>query len=66
MKRVFEKGYEPNYNEEAFTVAQCLKRTPFVYRIKEFQKINKIDDVYIVERVLKTKKCKGKTMYLVK
>jgi len=79
-KRLFEKGYEPNWSEEAFIITHCLKRTPIVYKIKdemgealdgifyeaELQKINKIDNVYIVEKVIKTRKTKGKTEFLVK
>ncbi|GBM20213.1 hypothetical protein AVEN_216637-1 [Araneus ventricosus] len=33
-KLTFEKGYETNWTEELFTVSECVKRNPLVYRVK--------------------------------
>lgn len=80
VKKLFEKGYEPNWSEETYVVMQRVNRKPVVYRLKdqlgekldgvfyeqELQKVNVVDDVYIVEKVLKTRKVKGKMEYFVK
>ena len=69
MKRTFEKGYLPNFSKEIFTASQQIPRHPPVYKLKdydqeelsgtfyneEFQKVIKEDDVYEVEKVLKTR-----------
>ncbi|GBO09823.1 Putative uncharacterized transposon-derived protein F54H12.3 [Araneus ventricosus] len=34
-KLTFEKGYETNWTEELFTVSECVKRNPLVYRVKD-------------------------------
>ncbi|CAL1301221.1 unnamed protein product, partial [Larinioides sclopetarius] len=34
-KLTFEKGYETNWTEELFTVSECVKRVPLVYRVKD-------------------------------
>ncbi|CAL1272260.1 unnamed protein product [Larinioides sclopetarius] len=34
-KLTFEKGYETNWTEELFTVSECVKRDPLVYRVKD-------------------------------
>ena len=68
MKRRFEKGYLPNFSKEIFTVSQQIPRHPPVYKLKDYdqeelsgtfyneklQKVIKEDDVYEVEKVLKT------------
>jgi transposase InsO family protein len=80
VKGTFEKGYLANFSEETFIVYEKLARNPPVYRIKdqmgekvegvfyepELQKIAVIDDVYIVEKVLKTRKNGQKTEHFVK
>ena len=69
MKRRFEKGYLPNFSKEIFTVSQQIPRHPPVYKLKDYdqeelsgtfyneelQKVIKEDDVYEVEKVLKTR-----------
>ena len=74
MKHRFEKGYMPNFSKEIFTVSQQIPRHPPVYKLKDYdqeelngtfyneelQKVIKEDDVYEVEKVLKTRG-KGKT-----
>ena len=81
VKLRFECGFEPNWSEECFIVVECLKRHPPIYRLKdtmneeiqgifydhELQKVDKVDDVYVVEKVIQTcKMANGKKEYLVK
>lgn len=80
VKGTFEKGYLPNFSEETFVIYEKLARTPPVYRIKdelgepiegifyepEIQKVTVIDDVYVIEKILKTKKTRGVKQYFVK
>ena len=80
-KRVFKKGYESSWTEEVFTVAKLFPSDPPTYILKDLagelikgkfyeQEIQPIDhnpeDVYIVERILKTRRRRGKTEYFVK
>ena len=77
----FRKGYKLGaWTEEVFTVTSVTRGNPPVYKIadasgeelkgtfyaEELQKIDKEDDVYRVERVVKTKKVRGRKHYLVK
>ena len=69
MKRTFEKGYLPNFSKEIFTVSQQIPRHPPVYKLKDYdqeklsgtfyneelQKVIKEDDVYEVEKILKSR-----------
>ena len=69
MKRTFEKGYLPNFSKEIFTVSQQIPRDPPVYKLKDYgqeelsgtfyneelQKVIKEDDVYEVEKILKSR-----------
>ena len=79
MKRTFEKGYMPNFSKEIFTVSQQIPRHPPVYKLKDYdqeelsgtfyneelQKVIKEDDVYEVEKVLKTRgKGKNKEVFV--
>ena len=79
MKRMFEKSYLPSFMEEIFTVYKRMARQVSVYKLKddageiidgtfyepELQKIIKIDDVYLVEKILRKRKRKGVVEYLV-
>lgn len=79
-KAVFEKGYLPNWTEEIFIISERIPRTPPVYRIKdceantlegtfyeyELQKVDKSDDVYIVEKILKRENRRRTPYVLVK
>lgn len=79
-RRLFKKGYLPSWTEEIFTISQRLPRHPPVYRIKDYdgeelegifyepelETIIKTDDVYRVEKVVKTRTRKGKKEYFVK
>jgi hypothetical protein len=78
-KRMFKKGYLPNWTEELFTIVRCIETRPPVYLVKddhgeilegtfyaeELQKVIKTDDVYTIETILKKRK-KGRVHYLVK
>ena len=79
MKRTFEKGYLPNFSKEIFTVSQQIPRHPPVYKLKDYdqeelsgtfyneelQKVIKEDDVYEVEKILKTRgKGKNKEVFV--
>ena len=81
MKRQpFRKGYVGSWSEEIFVVDSRHPTQPVTYGIKdlagedikgkfyepELQKIDKSDDVYIVEKILKTRKRGGKIEHLVK
>jgi hypothetical protein len=35
-KKVFDKGYLPNWSEEIFTILKRIPRNPPVYKLKEF------------------------------
>ena len=75
----FEKGYEQNWTREIFTIHKIINRSPVVYKLKDLagdviegtfykEELQKITDsgYYPVEKVLKTRKKKGKTEYFVK
>jgi transposase InsO family protein len=34
-KPVFYKGYEANYTDEVFVVHNCIRRTPYVYKLRD-------------------------------
>lgn len=79
-KWAFQKAYEGQWTEEMFIVVERIKRIPPVYRIKdlngelikgtfyknELQKIRIDDNVFIVEKVLKERRHRGKQQYFVK
>ena len=80
VKRTFEKGYLPNWTEEIFTITERIPRQPPVYRLKDYsgellegvfyeaelQKVEKVDDVYLIEKVLNQRTRIGKKEYYVK
>ena len=80
MKRMFEKSYLPSFMEEIFTVYKRMARQVPVYKLKddageiidgtfyepELQKIIKIDDVYLLEKILRKRERKGVAEYLVR
>ena len=68
-KSVFSKGYEANFTEEIFKVKRVLRGDPTVYELEdhegepiigkfyeeELSTVNKKDDTYRIEKVLKKK-----------
>jgi hypothetical protein len=68
-KTVFSKGYTPNWSEEIFLVSELLARSVNAYKIRdlsdepvegifyesELQKILKKDDVFKVERIIRSR-----------
>lgn len=79
-RQPFAKGYEGNWSEEIFVISRRHTTVPVTYGLKdlsgedikgkfyeyEIQKVVKSDDVYIVEKILKTRKRAGKIEYFVK
>ena len=79
-KMIFKKSYEGLWSEEIFLVNERLPRNPPVYRLidlnnvpiqgtfygKELQKVKMDDNVFIVEKVVKTRTRNSKREYLVK
>ena len=78
-KRVFPKGYLPNWTEEIITVSQVLDTKPAQYKVKDYreeeiqgsfygpelQKVAKPEQ-YAIERVIRRRKVRGRTQYFVK
>ena len=79
-REVFDKAYYPNWTWEIFTIDAINKTNPWTYKLKDYngeiiegsfyesglQKTKQKKDVYLVEKILKTKKVKGKKYVLVK
>jgi hypothetical protein len=71
VKSLFEKGYEPNWSIEIFTIIEAKPTKPYTYLLKDYQdeiikgtfyeeelQKTKQKDVYLVERILQKKKGK--------
>ena len=68
-KNVFKKGYEANFTEEIFTISKVFRGDPTVYELEdhegepivgkfyeeELSAVNKKDDTYRVEKILRKK-----------
>jgi hypothetical protein len=79
-KHIFAKGYLPNWSEELFTIVECFPTNPVTYAVSdlsgeflkgkfyepELQLVSKTDEVYIVEKVIKTRRRNGQLEYFVK
>eukprot|EP00116_Pleurobrachia_bachei_P011796 sb/3472058/ len=79
-KNIFEKGYERTWSFEVFFISKIRKTNPVTYAIKDYkgeeiegsfyesevQKVDKSKDIYLVEKVVKKRKVKGKVEYFVK
>ena len=69
-RRTFKKGYLPQWTEEVFVIAQRQNTRPVTFRLKdwngddirgsfyvqELQKVDKSDQVYRIEKILKREK----------
>src|SRR5438552_7540269 len=78
-KKVFEKGYLPNWTEEIFTISRVLGTTPIQYKVRDYrneeidgsfygaelQKVIKPEH-YAIERIIRMKRVRGRTRYFVK
>lgn len=78
-RSTFRKGYEGAYTEEIFKIVERIPRNPPVYKIvdydneaitgtfyeKELQKVKIIDDVFIIDKVIRQRRRNGKTEYFV-
>jgi hypothetical protein len=79
-KQVFRKGYLPGWSEEIFQIEARNPTYPVTYKLKdvagetikgafyepEIQLVVKTDDVFIVERIVKTRRRGGRVEYFVK
>ena len=79
-RRVFDKSYLPNWTEEIFTVTEALCTFPVTYRLKnygdeellggfyenELQPVTKINEIYKIEKILKTRRRAGIKEYFIK
>lgn len=81
MKEQFEKGFHPNWSEELFKVVKVNETFPRTYKIEALdgepvtgsfyehellKSTQKNENLYRVDKVITTKKVKGKEMALVK
>ena len=79
-KGVFEKGYEMTYTYEVFEIGVVQQTYPITYSIRDFngetikgsfyeneiQLVDKSDDIWAVERIIRKRNRAGITQYLVK
>ena len=79
IKEVFQKGYEQTYSFEVFTVDEVRNTNPVTYRLKDFtgeqlqgsfyesqvQKVDKTNKIFTVEKVLDTRKHRGRVQKFV-
>lgn len=79
-RRVFKKGYLPQWTEEIFTICSVLNHTtPITYKLEDSagqplegsfykQELQKVTppDYYDIEEIIDTRKRKGQTEYLIK
>ena len=79
-RQVFKKGYVAGWSEEIFTISTRVDTSPVTYELKDYdgdiikgrfyepeiQLVRKEDDVYNVEKIVKTRKRNGKVEYFVK
>ena len=80
VKSIFKKGYLPNWTEEEFFVHDINKKyTPTTYKLADYegniiegsfyryeiQPVEREDEIFIIDKVLKQKKENGKKWFLV-
>jgi transposase InsO family protein len=79
-RHTFDKGYLPNWTEEIFTVSEVARTSPPTYVLedydgeklqgsfydKELQRIIKTDDVYKIEKIIRSRRRQGIKEYFVK
>ncbi|XP_044005504.1 uncharacterized protein LOC122850418 [Aphidius gifuensis] len=70
-KKIFEKGYTPNWTTEVFTITKVLNTIPITYKLADYQDNNvegcfyqeelspvRYPDIYLVGKILKKRKNK--------
>lgn len=80
-RKTFEKGYTPNFTEEIFQIKNIILTKPFVYKLHDLkdeeiigyfyeEELSLVPDMdkieFKIDKVIKTKKIKGKQYSLVK
>ena len=79
-KGIFEKGYEMTYSYEVFIVESVKPTYPVTYALQDFngqvlkgsfydreiQLVDKSDDIYPIEKIIRTRNRRGAREYLVK
>jgi len=81
-KKLFDKGYLPNWSEEIFTISKRIPRNPPVYKLKEYdgdelegtfyeQELQRVitrgkDQTYKIEKILKKRKRGNDVEFFVK
>jgi len=80
QKSVFQKGYQQTYSYEVFTVAKVQNTRPITYGIQDYnlqsikgsfyeselQLVDKSSNIYPIEAVIRRRRYRGRTQYLVK
>ena len=78
-KAAFQKGYEQTYSYEVFEISEIKDTYPKTYGIKDYngetiegsfykselEQVDKSDDIWPVNKILKSRKYRGETQYLV-
>ena len=76
----FQEEYLPSWSQEIFNVTKIIPKVPTVYQLRDYaddevegvfyaeelQKVQKLDDIYKIEKILAEKKENGKVKVLVK
>eukprot|EP00116_Pleurobrachia_bachei_P005638 sb/3465900/ len=79
MKDIFQKGYEQTWSHEVFTVDEVRDTNPVTYRLQdssgeilqgsfyeaEVQKVDVENQIYTIDKVLKTRKHRGHEQFFV-
>ena len=79
-KNIFGRGFEPNFSEEIFKITKVYQGDPVTYEIedhtgevvlgrfyeRELSEVNKQDNEYRIDKILKRKTVKGKKMAFVR
>ncbi len=80
LKGTFAKGYNPRFTDEIFTIKSRIRRQPPVYKLcdlndneivgafyeNELNSVSTENDIFQVERILKTRTVRGQKQHLVK
>ena len=78
-KSTFQKGYEQTFSYEVFQIAEIKNTYPVTYGIKDFkdetikgsfyknelEAVDKSDDIWPINKIIKSRKYRGETQFLV-